>query len=114
MDLADLALGSPNLGVDVDLRNPQRMWTQSVALQFRTGADSQYNLYRGDYKGSVIDNFGVQAQYRVHFSPYKHPEYHKGRYYVGPYLEYQTLKKHSNAGLVLGYDFPGVSWGNRY
>lgn len=33
---------------------------------------------------------------------------------MGPYLEYQTLKKHSNAGLVLGYDFPGVSWGNRY
>ena len=114
MDLADLALGAPNVGVDVDLRNPQRMWTQSVALQFRTGADSQYKLWRGDYKGSVLDNFGVQAQYRVHFSPYKHPEYHKGRYYVGPYLEYQTLKKHSNAGVVLGYDFPGVSWGNRY
>ena len=114
MDLADLALGAPNVGVDVDLRNPQRMWTQSVALQFRTGADSQYKLLRGDYKGSVIDNFGVQAQYRVHFSPYKHPEYHKGRYYAGPYLEYQTLKKHSNAGVVLGYDFPGVSWGNRY
>ena len=114
MDLADLALGAPNLGVDVDLRNPQRMWTQSVALQFRTGADSQYKLFRGDYKGSVLDNFGVQAQYRVHFSPYKHPEYHKGRYYVGPYVEYQTLKKRSNAGVVLGYDFPGVSWGNRY
>ena len=61
MDLADLALGAPNVGVDVDLRNPQRMWTQSVALQFRTGADSQYKLWRGDYKGSVLDNFGVQA-----------------------------------------------------
>ena len=113
-DLADLALGVPNLGVDVDLRNPQRMWTQSVALQFRSGADSQYKLFRGDYKGSVIDNFGVQAQYRVHLSPYRHPEYHKGRYYVGPYVEYQTLDKRSNAGLVLGYDYPGVSWGNRY
>ena len=113
-DLADLALGAPNLGVDIDLRNPQRMWTQSVALQFRTGADSQYKLFRGDYSGSVLDNFGVQAQYRVHLSPYKHPEYHKGRYYVGPYVEYQTLDKRSNAGLVLGYDYPGVSWGNRY
>ncbi len=113
-NLADLALGAPNLGVDIDLRNPQRMWTQSVALQFRTGADSQYNLFCGDYKRSVIDNFGVQAQYRVHLSPYKHPEYHKGRYYVGPYVEYQTLDKRSNAGLVLGYDYPGVSWGNRY
>ncbi len=113
-DLTDLALASPNIGVDVDLRNPQRMWTSSIALQFRSGADSQYKLWRGDYRGSELENLGVQLQFRVHFSPYKHPEYHKGRYYVGPYIEYQTLKKHSNAGLTLGYDFPGVSWGNRY
>jgi len=114
MDLADLALGAPNVGVDIDLRNPQRMWTQSVALQFRTGADSQFNLMRGDYDGSVLEHLGVQAQYRIHFSPYKHPEYHKGRYYVGPYVEWQRRKKHSNAGIALGYDFPGGSWGNRY
>lgn len=113
-NLADLALASPNIGVDVDLRNPQRMWTSSIALQFRSGADSQYNIWRGDYDGANLKNFGIQLQYRVHFSFYKHPEYHKGRYYVGPYIEYQNLKKHSNAGLALGYDFPGVSWGNRY
>lgn len=113
-NLADLALAAPNIGVDVDLRNPQRMWTSSIALQFRSGADSQYKLMHGKYNGSILKNFAAQLQFRMHFSPYKHPEYHKGRYFIGPYIEYQSLKKHSNAGLALGYEFPGVSWGNRY
>ncbi len=113
-NLADLAIAAPNIGVDVDLRNPQRMWTSSIALQFRSGADSQYKLWRGDYCGSTLKNYAAQLQFRLHFSPYKHPEYHKGRYYAGPYIEYQSLKKRSNGGLALGYEFPGVSWGNRY
>ena len=113
-NLADLALAAPNAGVDIDLRNPQRMWTPSLAMQLRFGADSQYKLWHGDYRGSDLDNFAAQLQLRIHFSTHRHPEYYKGRIYVGPYIEYQTLDKRSNGGLVAGYDFPGVSWGNRY
>lgn len=113
-NLTDWALFAPNVGVDIDLRSPQRMWTQSLALLVRNGADSQSRLWHNDYDGSDLNVWGLQTQYRWHFSQHKHPEYYRSRFFAGPYLEVLSRWKSSSLGAAAGYDFPGLSFGNRH
>lgn len=113
-DLVDWAMVSPNIGLDIDLLDPERLNGQSIYLGLRSGADSQYRLIRNEFDGTDFSMLAAQLQYRWHFNFHRHPELLKGRFFVGPYFEASTEWKRSNGGLVFGYDRPFLSFGNRH
>ena len=112
--LSDWALASPNLGFEFDLKSPERMLGQSISLFVRDGDDSQYRLWRNAYNGADLSTFGLRLDYRWHFTLHRHPERYNGRFFAGPYIAYSNLMDRSNVGLSTGYDFPGLSFGNRH
>lgn len=114
-NLSDWALASPNVGFEIDLLQPSRMRGQSLSLQFRDGADSQFRLWRNDFAdGAHLDVFGLRLDYRWHFSPYRHPEHYRGRYFAGPSVQLINRTQYASVGAVGGYDFPAFSFGNRH
>lgn len=129
-NFVDWALVIPNLGLEIDLGNPERMSTQTVGFQFKGSPASRDYLAEGLYDQTSYRFWDARFDWRFHFTFGRHPERFKGRFYAGLYAEYmdytlctpidlfdRNALKDGDAiigGLAGGYEFPGFSYGNRH
>ena len=129
-NLFDWALVIPNVGVEVDLGNPDRMATSSLYFQFKGSPSSQDYLAKGLYDDYSYKFWNAHAEWRMHFTFHRHPSNYKSRFYAGVYGEYVDYTLHTPldirdrkalkdgwgaiGGLSFGYAFPGFSYGNRH
>jgi len=129
-NLLDWALVIPNIGIEYDLGNPQRMATQSIYLQLKGSPTGQDYLKERLYNQDSYRFWDARFDWHFHFSFHRHPELYPGRFYAGLYAEYMdyTMRtpldlryrdalKDGDAlifGLTGGYDFPGFSYHNKH
>ena len=129
-NLIDWALVIPNLGVDIDFRNPNRKSTLSLYLQLKGSPSSKDYLKERLYDQTSYRFWNAHAEVRWHFSFRHHPELAKGRFYTGLFAEYMNYTMNTPldiidrdklkdgwatiGGLSMGYDFPGFNYDNRH
>lgn len=128
-NLIDWALVMPNLGVELDLGNPSRISTPSIALSLKASPASKDYLAEGLFNQDSYQLWSARLDYRYHFTFHRHPELYKSRFYAGLFAEYMDYTLHTPLdihdrgalkdgkatifGLTGGYDFPGFSYHNR-
>jgi len=129
-NLIDWALVIPNIGIDIDFGNPNRMSTSSIYLQFKASPSSKDYLKEGLYDQTSYKFWNAHVEWRKHWSFRRHPELAKGRFYSGLFAEYMQYTMNTPidiidrnklkdgwagiAGVSAGYDFPGFNYDNRH
>lgn len=129
-NLLDWALVIPNIGVEYDLGNPQRMSTPSIFMQFKGSPAGRDYLKEGLYNQDSYRFWDARLDWRYHFTFHRHAELFTSRFYAGLFGEYMdyTMRtpldmRHRDAlkdgtalifGLTGGYDFPGFSYHNKH
>ncbi len=128
--LVDWALVIPNVALELDLGNPNRLNTPTLVLQVKGAPSSRDYLGETVFRQYSYRFWDGRVDFRYHFTFRRHAEYIKSRFYAGLFGEYMdyTLRtpidiidrdalKDGRAtifGLTGGYEFPGYSYHNKH
>lgn len=116
-NLVDWALSTPNLGLEIDLGDPQRIGTPSLLLQFKYRPDQVYMNYwsgrmewRWHFRHSELpetrkgwmrlmpDSESKQSRIIESYRK-RHPELIPGRFYLGAYGDFGSYEGPLSVGL---------------